>query len=226
MKRFADIAILPDSEDSVGIALGWCAPIGRARLSEALLAFASRHRAVTLGVHEMAPAALIAGLRRRTLDVIVLPGASHPEFAAVALWAEPIRIAVSARDAIAMRDTVAASDLVDMLFLLPPSDPMGAIHRLLAEHLGAPHLRLQATLRSTGPDFDSEAIAAGAGASLFCGEWTGAVDRGVVVRPLAGPDGEISLHAQWIEADRHPFLEELLELLVHPKGPVRPVVRR
>lgn len=209
-EKVANIPPQQTHNGGASITLGWCASVGRDRLGEGLLAFSARHGEIDIGVHEMAPGELVAALRRRELDVIVLPGASHPEFASRLLWFEPVRIALGLGHPLAAELELDRAALQGLSFLVPQDDGRGAVHRLLLGQIGP--MAAPSAMRTARADQIESAIASGSEAAIFCGEWPGAASR-IVIKPLAHPLDRIALHAHWPSHSSSAALDALVSLL-------------
>lgn len=176
-----------------------------------MLAFTERHHDIDIGVVELSPSALVAGLRRGELDLIVLPGDDRPEFASRLLWHEPVRIALGSGHLLAAKQVLTGADLSRVLLLITQDDMHGAAHRLLVDHIGS-SAALKTSMRPTGPERLETEIAAEEGAVLFCGDWTGK-HADIVLRPIAPPNDRIAFRALWNNGDARRGVAELVAVL-------------
>ncbi len=188
-------ATSPHSRDLV---IGCFASICTDRLGEDLIGFSRAHPDVTLGVQEMARAALLPALRKGGIGLAIGPADADTGLPSLPLWQARIAVALSPSHPLASRKSLTAQDLNGLRFLVSRHDHCADLHRFLISRVTDDDRPLHSDLRDCDTEPLLDLVASGAGAALVCDGMAATRDRRLVRMALDTPNACFPVCAYWL----------------------------
>jgi DNA-binding transcriptional LysR family regulator len=197
------------------ITVGWYASLSSGELRATLVEYIGRYPAVMIRVVEGSRSRLIASLKSKEIDIVIIAGKVDRMIGdAMSLWSERIMVAMPQEHPLAAHSPIHWQDLKGERFLLTSQDPAPEIHDILTAHVSAGD---KPTVLSHDVSRENvlSMVGAGQGISLLheCG--TGAAYPGVVYREIYRDDEPILVNnvAYWRTANDNPAFRRFLSLL-------------
>jgi DNA-binding transcriptional LysR family regulator len=163
---------------------------------------------------------LLAGVRDRSLDLAVLPGAARDDLRSAELWTDRAVVAMAAGHRLADEPAVAPAALARERVLVSRQQHGGEMHRFLAGRV-TPLRPLGGALYNMGLPRLLDRVAAGEGVALICESHAALLGAEVVTRPVAAPAAEFAVSAYWPDSDPAGLLAELIAVLRDTNSPGR-----
>ena len=197
------------------ITVGWYASLSSGELRATLVDYIGRYPAVMIRVVEGSRSRLIAGLKSKEIDVVIVSGKIDRMIGdAMSLWNERIMVALPQEHPLATHSRIHWQDLMRERFLLTSQHLTPEIHDILIRHVTASD---KPTILSHDVSRENllSMVGAGQGISLLheCG--TGVKYPGVIFREIyrKGEPTLVNNVAYWQSTNDNPAFRRLLSLL-------------
>lgn len=160
---------------------------------------------------------LYAGLRSRSVDIIIVPEMVQPPPGAEAraLWRERILVALPSNHVLAKRQKVRWADLIDHAIILGRSEPANGLEALLRSELSSYHISPSIQRHDASQRLIYSLVAMGLGVSLISESDVGPADDDLACLELHNSEGPIQMFAcaRWLPENDSPAVARFLSLL-------------
>lgn len=207
------------------LAIGFVMSASYSVLPSAVRAFRGRWPAVEVSMHEMIPAAQLAALERREIDVALLrPPLAEAGISLEVVLQEPLVAAIPVANELVARSRLALRDLADQPFVLFPRRHGPGLHDVIMDACREAGFAPRVAHEPNEMQAVLGCVASGLGVSLVPASLATFHPGDITYRRLRGVRGCVDLAIAWAEGRHAPVVARFVETCRRVAKSYRPPV--